>query len=378
MVKDHPAKVTAKISSVAASASTIIAAAADTVQMRPGTMMLIHNASDYPTDMMTAEEHQAAAADLEKWNEAMAAIYMAKTGKTLDEVKAQMATDAWMSAQEAVDFGLADEIIDAPAVTASADIDNPMVFNIGGRLFDFTGMKTAPVAMLREASPTGEVATAQSTFHAAAKTIIAGLMQQKMDERALCDERYNIDDAFRSAFYAVLWDTEMDAATKKTTLSSILDEYSDMMKAWVRSWVALVGSMDDAGIENAQAIVKAHTAEHTSTPQAEAMATAREDGIKAERERQIALDKYRTEATAEIIAQARQAGTAVGEVCQQIVEAGLKSESGIQFLQRRAADAHESGANLVAAGVAPVGVAEDAEYQAVIAAAKKNSETGRV
>jgi len=53
-----------------------------------------------------------------------------------------------------------------------------------------------------------------------------------------------------------------------------------------------------------------------------------------------------------------------------IIEAGLKSERGIEFLNRRAADAHASGANGVAAGVAPDGDSDAADIEATKAQAK--------
>jgi len=102
----------------------------------------------------------------------------------------------------------------------------------------------------------------------------------------------------------------------------------------------------------------------------EIRAAAREEGVTAERERQAKLDRINTAATAEIIAKAKQDGTPVADVHEAIIEAGLKSERGIEFLNRRAADAHASGANGVAAGVAPDGDSDAADIEATKAQAK--------
>jgi len=102
----------------------------------------------------------------------------------------------------------------------------------------------------------------------------------------------------------------------------------------------------------------------------EIRAAAREEGVTAERERQAKLDRINTAATAEIVAKAKQDGTPVADVHEAIIEAGLKSERGIEFLNRRAADAHASGANGVAAGVAPDGDSDAADIEATKAQAK--------
>jgi len=117
--------------------------------------------------------------------------------------------------------------------------------------------------------------------------------------------------------------------------------------------------------------------EHFTALVDEIRTAAREEGIQAERGRMLKLDGIRGEGAREIVATAKSAGTSYAEVCEQLVEAGQQNQAGLDFLHRRAADAHVSGANVVAAGVAPEGGGED-EAARVAAMAKQNSEEGRI
>lgn len=147
LLLESPAEKVARISAVAASAATIIAAAC-TIEMYPGSMQLIHCCADYPSDYMNADDHQAAAEDLRTWDDSMVTIYAAKTGKPASEIRAQMATNAWMSAEQCLEFGLCDTILPGTAVTASFDRALPHLWKVGNRVMDFTGFTALPTAML--------------------------------------------------------------------------------------------------------------------------------------------------------------------------------------------------------------------------------------
>lgn len=303
MLKDHPACTTAYISSVAASAATIIATGCDRTVMRAGTMQLIHFSADMPgyDEYMTAEDHIIAAENLQKWDGSMVAVYAQKTGKPEAEIRAQMEKGTWMSAEECKAFGLCDEIVDIDQpITATADEVNASIYSVGGRLFDFTGM-AAPVAMLRVPAAEG------------------------------------------------------DGEGEEETPPPATEEPDGEITARGRVTVAMIGARFP---EIAQAL--------------------REEGVQAERARNLELDAMLTETTSAMIVEARKAGTPAAEVSKGIVAAMIKSGKGAAFLAARSADAHVGGANGVAVGVVPDGNSPDDDYQAVVAAAKKNSELGRV
>jgi len=148
MIGEHSAaEKVARISSVAASAATIIAAAC-TVEMYPGAQMLIHFTADMPDRYMTATDHEQAAEDCRSWDESMITIYAEKTGKSREEIRAQMESGAWMDTSACMAFGLCDRVLTGPAVTASIDGRCAFAWTIGGKRFDFTGFKSLPTGML--------------------------------------------------------------------------------------------------------------------------------------------------------------------------------------------------------------------------------------
>lgn len=113
------AEVIAHIDGVAASAASFIAMAADKVIMPANASMMIHN----PWLILAgnAQEMREAADFLDKIAISMRAAYMAKlNGKmTDDELQALLDEETWMTAQEAYDYGFADEITGAVAIAAA-------------------------------------------------------------------------------------------------------------------------------------------------------------------------------------------------------------------------------------------------------------------
>jgi ATP-dependent protease ClpP protease subunit len=113
----HEGKVTAHIDGVAASAATIPAMAADEIVIARGGTMMIHEASGGA--MGRAHELRAAAEGTELHNKQMADLYAARTGQSVDEIRAAMAKTTWYGTDAAIEVGLADRIGDREAATAT-------------------------------------------------------------------------------------------------------------------------------------------------------------------------------------------------------------------------------------------------------------------
>lgn len=116
-IKESGAKVIAHIDGYAASAATVIATAADEVEISDGGFYMIHNAWTWA--MGNANDLTTTAALLSKIDGSLAAQYAAKTGKPVDEIKAAMDAETWYTAQEAVDAGLVDRIAEGKKAQAS-------------------------------------------------------------------------------------------------------------------------------------------------------------------------------------------------------------------------------------------------------------------
>lgn len=107
-LKEQGVRVTVRIDGIAASAASIIAMAGDEIVMPANALMMVH--APWTWAAGNAEQLRREADTLDKFESALIETYMARTGRSLDEIKALLAEDTWMTAQEAVDAGFADRV----------------------------------------------------------------------------------------------------------------------------------------------------------------------------------------------------------------------------------------------------------------------------
>lgn len=109
ILKDVKNHVTIEVQSMAASAASMIAMAGDTVKMSPVALLMIHNASTCTSGDYRDMQHTADV--LQTVNTAIMQAYIAKTGKTEDELREMMDNETWLTANQCIEHGFADEII---------------------------------------------------------------------------------------------------------------------------------------------------------------------------------------------------------------------------------------------------------------------------
>ncbi|BCM70866.1 hypothetical protein EASAB2608_06200 [Streptomyces sp. EAS-AB2608] len=122
-LRAHPAEVTVQVDGIAASIASVIAMAADRVVMQPQAMVMVHDASG--VCMGNAQDMTDMAALLDKISDNIADAYGAKAGGTRDEWRQVMKAETWYTAEEAVEAGLADEVMPARKQQAKPDGDEP-------------------------------------------------------------------------------------------------------------------------------------------------------------------------------------------------------------------------------------------------------------
>ena|SRR5436305_110403 len=125
-IAEHPAKFTAKIDGLCASAATLLTLPCDSVEIVEGGFYMIHNAW---TVAMGDEDDMRATADLlAKVDGVITAGYATKTGKATDEIAAMMDAETWLEAQEAVDAGFANAVVPLGGAKAQASAFNLAAF----------------------------------------------------------------------------------------------------------------------------------------------------------------------------------------------------------------------------------------------------------
>lgn len=108
-LKSYSGKVTAKIYGMAASAASVIAMGADTLEMSPTARMMIHNSSTYGEG--NHNDFDKISDVLKGTDKSIAQAYMDKTGKSEEEILDIMAQTTFYTADEALEAGLIDSVI---------------------------------------------------------------------------------------------------------------------------------------------------------------------------------------------------------------------------------------------------------------------------
>ena len=120
MIAEH-GKCNMVIVGMTASAATVLCMKAKSVKIAKGSLMLIHNSSQYiySGGLSNKQKIDAYIENLKKTREnldtidkAIADFYASRNGKTIEENMAMMDKEKWMTAQDAVDFGIVDAILD--------------------------------------------------------------------------------------------------------------------------------------------------------------------------------------------------------------------------------------------------------------------------
>ncbi len=110
-LKDHPANIHVKIDGIAASAATIVAMAGDKISIPANAYMMIHNPMLVLWGMYGAEDMEKMAETLETIRDGIVNAYMARTGKDRKALEKLMDAETWMTGEEAVAEGFADELM---------------------------------------------------------------------------------------------------------------------------------------------------------------------------------------------------------------------------------------------------------------------------
>lgn len=122
-LRNYKGKVTAEITGMAASAASVAVMGADKIVMSPTAQMMVHKAL-FNWVSGNSDDLDKASNALKSSDKAIVNAYVAKTGLSEDEIMDLMRNETFMSAQDAVEKGFADEVMSFEAV---ASIDNMLL-----------------------------------------------------------------------------------------------------------------------------------------------------------------------------------------------------------------------------------------------------------
>lgn len=115
MLKEYDGDVKVKIVGLAASAASIIAMAADELEIAESGFMMIHNA--WTIAIGNKDDMEEVAGMLGKFDDSMAKLYADFSGQDVKAMKKMMAAETWLSGSEAVELGLATSLLEQNEIT---------------------------------------------------------------------------------------------------------------------------------------------------------------------------------------------------------------------------------------------------------------------
>jgi ATP-dependent Clp endopeptidase proteolytic subunit ClpP len=168
-LKRHTGKVTVYVDALAASAASVIAMAGDVIVMYQSSMMMIHN--PHTIAVGESSDMRKTADVLDKRRDQLLAAYKEKTGKGDDELTALLDGETWMSAEEALEIGFADLVVDDKEQQTEAMLASVMLpagLNVPERIAAMVGtlperVKNKPTAATVAATTQGVVMDIENT-----------------------------------------------------------------------------------------------------------------------------------------------------------------------------------------------------------------------
>jgi ATP-dependent Clp protease protease subunit len=157
MLRRHDSSKTVYIDGLAASIASVIAMAGDKIIMPKNAMMMIHKA--WTISVGNADDFRKMADDMDKVDESIKSVYIAKTGLSDAEITGLMERETWMTAEDAVAKGFADEVEQEKKLAASMQGGFLM---LNGQQFDLGRFRNMPDLALDGLRPEGEEAPGES------------------------------------------------------------------------------------------------------------------------------------------------------------------------------------------------------------------------
>ncbi len=134
-LKRHKATVNVEVLGEASSIASVIAMAGDIISMPANAIMMIHDPMSPMMGYFNADELRNLADRLDVVKDAVMSSYTSRTGKSVDEVKALMSAETYMTGKQAVEMGFADNLLDSLDAVACTDKDtlNEMFVNLASK-----------------------------------------------------------------------------------------------------------------------------------------------------------------------------------------------------------------------------------------------------
>lgn len=146
-LKALPANITTINDGLAASAASIIFQAGDTRKVHAGSNIMVHQAAGFLFGYYQLKDLNQVSKQLRAANQTAINVYAEASGRDVDEIKRMVDAETWFTGDEAVEAGLADELISADEdVTMSLTEDGAHIV-VNGVQLSTRGMHNIPAGL---------------------------------------------------------------------------------------------------------------------------------------------------------------------------------------------------------------------------------------
>jgi ATP-dependent protease ClpP protease subunit len=233
LLRDHPGSVHVVIDGIAASAASLIAMAGDTITMRDGAVMMIHDpAQPWVEGRGTEADHQRAARTLSVLSGGYASVYARRSGMTAKEAREVMKAETYMDGATAVAMGFATDTDEELAQAFAA--------------FDYAAYAHAPKELL----DAGAGLARRNSSRRAVAALMAGINAPMPKGTIMADKNETTDD---DLIEAASGDDTMAAVEEEETITAEADEDEKPVVAPAASAVAVLNLARIAGMSLVQA-----------------------------------------------------------------------------------------------------------------------------
>ena len=143
LLRDHSARISARVDGIAASAGSFLAVSADELIMGGNTELMIHDA--WGLAIGNAEDMRKYGDMLDRVSDDIASVYSGKAGGGTEHWRDYMKAESWFNAEEAVELGLADSVNNGTEEETDAETEPAARMRFDTEtLFQYAGRTQAP------------------------------------------------------------------------------------------------------------------------------------------------------------------------------------------------------------------------------------------
>lgn len=270
-----------RIEGLAASMASVIAMAGTRIEMPRNAYLMIHNPSGFA--MGDAADMRQLADLLDKLKGSLIAAYRDRTKKSDEDLTAMMDAETWLTGEEAVAQGFADEVTDAVALSASAFKTSRITAQLTHR----------PAALFDTPAPPTPSAQSPSKPMTKLITALAAINGITIGENASEDEALAAIQAYKPSPKNVVIDFESDEV--KNAFNKRIAEATAGDKQTIANLQTELGSLKSLITNGAAAAAGGTTPIHNSKPKEQMSIAEQYAAITDAAERTRFYNKHRDE-----------------------------------------------------------------------------------